>query len=159
MFEQLDTTVEAEYNSPMWKLGYLWIAVFGHWPQNNSNQWTQRSMTVTFSKVKIPLSLILYDIVLNRFHKFGTPQWRPQIRRMRSDTAHRLILQWRNNESDGVLNHQHLDCFLNRLFRRRAKKISKLRVTGSLWRESTGHRWIPLTKTSGVTVMRCSSSD
>ena len=39
-------------------------------------------------------------------------------------------LQWRNNERDGVSNHQHYDCLLNRLFRRRWKKISKLRVTG-----------------------------
>ena len=29
-----------------------------------------------------------------------------------------------------VSNHQHLDCLLNRLFRRRSKKTSKLRVTG-----------------------------
>ena len=39
-------------------------------------------------------------------------------------------LQWRHNEHDGVSNHQRPDCLLNRLFRRRLKKISKLRVTG-----------------------------
>ena len=38
-------------------------------------------------------------------------------------------LQWRHNERDGVSNHQPHDCVLNR-FRRRSKKISKLRVTG-----------------------------
>ena len=27
-----------------------------------------------------------------------------------------------------------------------SKKTSKLRVTGPLWGESTGHRWFPLTK-------------
>ena len=32
--------------------------------------------------------------------------------------------------SDGVSNHQLHDCLLNRLFRRRSKKTSKLRVTG-----------------------------
>ena len=41
-----------------------------------------------------------------------------------------MSLQWRHNEFDGVLNHQRLDCLLNRLFRRRSKKTSKLRVTG-----------------------------
>ena len=41
-----------------------------------------------------------------------------------------IPLQWRHNEHDGVWNHQRLDCLLNRLFRRRSKKISKLRVTG-----------------------------
>ena len=39
-------------------------------------------------------------------------------------------LQWRHNECDGVSNHQPHDCLLNRLFRRRSKKTSKLRVTG-----------------------------
>ena len=41
-----------------------------------------------------------------------------------------LPLQWRHNEHDGVSNHRGLDCLLNRLFRCRSKKTSKLRVTG-----------------------------
>ena len=40
------------------------------------------------------------------------------------------ILEWRHNGRDGVSNHQPHHCLLNRLFRRRSKKISKLRVTG-----------------------------
>ena len=39
-------------------------------------------------------------------------------------------LQWRHNERDGASNQQRLDCLRNRLFRRRSKKTSKLRVTG-----------------------------
>ena len=39
-------------------------------------------------------------------------------------------LLWRHNGHDSVSNHQPHDCLLNRLFRRRSKKISKLRVTG-----------------------------
>ena len=39
-------------------------------------------------------------------------------------------LQWRHDERDGISNHQHHDCLLNRLYRRRSKKTSKLRVTG-----------------------------
>ena len=42
----------------------------------------------------------------------------------------RLSLQWRHNGRDSVWNHQPHGCFLNRLFRRRSKKTSKLRVTG-----------------------------
>ena len=38
--------------------------------------------------------------------------------------------QWRDNERVGVSDHWRLDCLLNRLFRRRSKKISKLRVIG-----------------------------
>ena len=41
-----------------------------------------------------------------------------------------LTLHWRHNGRDGVSNHQPHDCLLNRLFRHRSKKISKLRVTG-----------------------------
>ena len=39
-------------------------------------------------------------------------------------------LQWGHNDRDGVSTHRCLDCMLNRLFRRRSKKTSKLRVTG-----------------------------
>ena len=39
-------------------------------------------------------------------------------------------LQWRHNGRDSVSNHQPCDCLLNRLFRRRSKKTSKLRVSG-----------------------------
>ena len=39
-------------------------------------------------------------------------------------------LQWRHNERDDVSNHGRIDGLLNRLFRRRSKKTSKLRVTG-----------------------------
>ena len=39
-------------------------------------------------------------------------------------------LQWRHNGNDGVSNHQPHGCLLNRLFGRRSKKTSKLRVTG-----------------------------
>ena len=41
-----------------------------------------------------------------------------------------ISLRWRHNGRDGVSNHQPHDCLLNRLFRRRSKKTSKLRVTG-----------------------------
>ena len=40
------------------------------------------------------------------------------------------ILQWRHNERDGVSNRRRLDYLLNRLFRRRSEKTSKIRVTG-----------------------------
>ena len=41
-----------------------------------------------------------------------------------------VTLHWRHNDQDGVSNHQPHGCLLNRLFRRRSKKTSKLRVTG-----------------------------
>ena len=39
-------------------------------------------------------------------------------------------LRWRHNDHAGVSNHQPHGCLLNRLFSRKSKKTSKLRVTG-----------------------------
>ena len=39
-------------------------------------------------------------------------------------------LQWCHNGLDSVSNHKPYNCLLKRLFRRRSKKTSKLRVTG-----------------------------
>ena len=47
-------------------------------------------------------------------------------------------LQWRHNGGDSVSNHQPHDCLLNRLFRSRSKKTSKLRVTGLCMGNSPG---------------------
>ena len=52
-----------------------------------------------------------------------------------------VTLQWRHNVRDSVSNHQPHDCLLNRLFRRRSKKTSKLRVTGLCARNSPGTIW------------------
>ena len=70
---------------------------------------------------------------------------------MRSSKAHDLKkLHWRHNDHDGVSNHQPHGCLLNRLFRRRSKKTSKLRVTGLCVGNSPGpvnspHKW-PVTR-------------
>ena len=45
-------------------------------------------------------------------------------------SAFHNTLQWRHNGRDSVSNHQPHDFLFNRLFRRRSKKTSKLRVTG-----------------------------
>ena len=52
-----------------------------------------------------------------------------------------ITLLWRHNEHDGVSNHQPHDCLLNRLFRRRSKKIAKPRVTGDRWFPRTNGQW------------------
>ena len=50
-----------------------------------------------------------------------------------------MSLQWRHNERVGVSNHQPHDCLLNRLFRPRSKKTSKLRVTGEFPAQSASN--------------------
>ena len=42
----------------------------------------------------------------------------------------KILLQWDHNGRDGVSKHQLHHCLLSLLFRRKSKKISKLRVTG-----------------------------
>ena len=57
------------------------------------------------------------------------------------------LLQWCNNGHCGVSNNRRLDCLLDRLFRRRLQKTSKLRH----WRgESTGDRWFPSHRASNA---------
>ena len=61
---------------------------------------------------------------------------------------HFSLLHWRHNGHDSVSNHQLHDCLLSRLFRRRSKKISQLRVTGLCVGNSPGdspHKW-PVTR-------------
>ena len=47
-------------------------------------------------------------------------------------------LRWRHNGQDSVWNHQPHHCLLNRLFIRRSKKTSKLRVTALFVGNSPG---------------------
>ena len=68
---------------------------------------------------------------------WGSELWLPG-KKERWDVCASLIkrwkmlnpLQWRHNEPDDVSNHQPQDYLLNRLFSRRSKESSKLRVTG-----------------------------
>ena len=49
-----------------------------------------------------------------------------------------FTLHWRHNGHESVSNHQPHDCLLNRLFGRRLKNTSKLRVTGLCVGKSPG---------------------
>ena len=52
-------------------------------------------------------------------------------------------LQWRHNGRNSVSNHQPRECLLGRLFGRRWKKTSKLRVTGLCVGNSPGTSEFP----------------
>ena len=60
-------------------------------------------------------------------HINGTATWLSK-----TPLTHKITyaLLWCHNGHDGVSNHQPQHCLLNRLFRRRSKKKSNLRVTG-----------------------------
>ena len=59
-------------------------------------------------------------------------------------------LQCHHNERDGISNHRCLDCLLNRLFRRRSKKTSKLRVIGLCEGNSPGTGEFPAQRASNA---------
>ena len=59
-------------------------------------------------------------------------------------------LRWRHNGRDSISNHQPHDCLLNRLFRRRSKKTSRLRVTGLCAGNSPGTGEFPAQMTSNA---------
>ena len=59
-------------------------------------------------------------------------------------------LQWRHNGHDSVLNHQPHDWLLNRLFRRRSKKTSKLSYTGLSAGNSPGTGEFPAQRASNA---------
>ena len=59
-----------------------------------------------------------------------TCPWHDLIMYLAETIKQLFSLHWRHNGRDSVSNHPPHDCLLNRLFRRRSKKISKLRVTG-----------------------------
>ena len=85
-----------------------------------------RTVIVTFRCVYIMMephgsTFQIVVLVVVKFHlKFMMTPWHGQVN----------PLQWRHKWRDGVSNHQPHDCLLNRLFKRRSKKTSKLRVTG-----------------------------
>ena len=84
----------------------------------------QRSVTRSFD--------VSFDLRLNkRLRKQSWGWWLDTtIALIMTSSLWFYALQWRHNGHDSVSNHQPHDCLLNRLFRRRSKKTSKLRVTG-----------------------------
>ena len=62
----------------------------------------------------------------------------------------RTSLHWRHKDHYGVSNHQPHGCLLNRLFRRRSKETSKLRVTGLCEGNSPGTGEFPAQRASNA---------
>ena len=60
---------------------------------------------------------------LTKDNPYSLPVWMSYVLQFK------IPLRWRHNGRDSVSNHQPRHCLLNRLFRRRSKKTSKLRVT------------------------------
>ena len=87
----------------------------------------------SFDEVHLPLYLVSNCL----YHKHTEVYWHTDesvtwviMGLISGSSAGLRSLQWRHNERDCISNHQPHDCLLNRLFRRRSKKTSKLRVSG-----------------------------
>ena len=61
-----------------------------------------------------------------------------------------ISLQWRHNGCNSVSNHQSDDCLLKRLFRRRSKKTSRLRIAGLCVGNSPGTGEFPAQMASNM---------
>ena len=75
----------------------------------------------------------LLNFVVSKCQLTSIQEWWPKLtmnRRCCLLTLWLSSLGCRHNGRDGVSNHQHHDCLLNRLFWCRSRKTSKLRVTG-----------------------------
>ena len=89
--------------------------------------------TVSIGCNYLSLSLICFEHTSPRICKaveVGHVAWHPLLVLSSWYPLILVTLRWRHDERDGVSNHQPHDCLLNRLFRRRLKKTSKLCVTG-----------------------------
>ena len=84
-------------------------------------------------------------------HRYDTTNFLKQ-KKYSQQTPHSspVTLQWRHNGRDDVSNHQRHDCLLKRLFRRRSKKTSKLRVTGLCAGNSPGTGEFPAQRASNA---------
>ena len=82
-----------------------------------------------------PYRIVFYQYLellskfLLRFFLFFQYQWRVVQKVLINISVKSYSLQWRHNGCHSVSNRQPHECSLNRLLRRRSKKISKLRVT------------------------------
>ena len=79
---------------------------------------------------QIGTSLLAFSISYQQHSQVNPSNVGPIYIRIWSPPCFQMSLQRRHNDHDRVSNHRPHDCLLNRLFRRRSKKTSKLRVTG-----------------------------
>ena len=101
---------------------------------NKILQFVQRKFDILFMAFICRDALLSNErivILESQFINVDTPKFDP-ITRLHIVSIHIQPLQWRHNGRDDVPNHQPHDCLLNRVFKRRSKKTSKLRFTGKV---------------------------
>ena len=96
---------------------YIHISVTWHWVHSkNMHMYTVRALS--------------YILALWYWSNVPLSSGHVSLHSVSSKHEVSWAFQLRHNEHDGGSNHQPHDCVLNRLFKRRSKKTSKLCVTG-----------------------------
>ena len=147
-------------------MNQLWKIV--NWPLGNKLQWNHNR---NFKKMHLKMSsgkcrpfclgqcveLPPYTNLTNIFEQYNTRTTHLVFKWVRGCYSVQTCclkcltsLRWRHNDHAGVSNHQPHGCLLNRLFRRKSKKTSKLRVTGLCAGNSPGTGEFPAQMASYV---------
>ena len=124
-----------------WEISQIWIEHIKPIGQMSDGPWKifgytdHDSNDIVFDRQKCSYDLMAFARFMAKW-KVGIYSWlicgmlMPYgIIGLQWMTSHQS-LDWRHNECNGISNHRHLDCLLNRLFMCRSKKTSKLFVTG-----------------------------
>ena len=116
----VDDVLPGQLKSSSWPIGFYRSKQIPYKQTGFSTEWLPFRRLFKCIFFKLQLDSDVNDFFSWRYH------WFPST------------LPWRHNDHGGVPNHQPHDCLLNRLFRRRSKKTSKLPVTGLCERNSSG---------------------
>ena len=114
------------------------------WIQSPLGAWQWLSSSVGYMRLPMP------DYQNKPRNIFSLHRMHVEVRWWGGEQRKSMSLHWRHNDHDGASNHHPHGCLLNRLFRRKSKKTSKLRVTGLCAENSPGpvnsrHKW-PVTR-------------
>ena len=102
---------------------YAKLSLCYHFQLNINNNWKHFNKTNLMRSITLVTHIHAFDFIATKM-KVLTVDFMCGF----LDLMDRL--RWRHNGHDSVSNHQPHHCLLNRLFGRRSKKTSKLRVTG-----------------------------
>ena len=73
--------------------------------------------------------MVIVFMIIDTVNRYKHDRWSNAVSCVSPLQNRFSTLRWHHNVCDSVSNHQPYDCLFNRLFRRRSKKTSKLRVT------------------------------
>ena len=108
---------------------FIWVASGMIWPVTLTCWYVPNlHKEIFYTSLQMARIFSIFWIFIFNDHQFKDHLHLPT--RHRASKFIMQTLEWCLTERGGVSNHRRRDCLPNRLFRRRSKKTSKLRVTG-----------------------------